>query len=83
MVDCTEFSRILALSQRKSHGACLSGPEYLEGRVTEYLLNRLSKHGISAVRQHVSRTRECGGCFASHKVEFTVLLWDASGHGAC
>ena len=70
MADCTEI--LADLVRRPSvnpMGCALSGPEYLEGRVTEYLLNRLGKVGINAVRQHVSPgTRKCGGCVASHQV---------------
>ena len=44
MADCTEI--LADLVRRPSvnpMGRALSGHEYLEGRVTEYLLNRLRK----------------------------------------
>lgn len=56
MADCTEI--LADLVRRPSvnpMGRALSGHEYLEGRVTEYLLNRLKRVGITAVRQHVLR----------------------------
>ena len=39
-------------------GRDLAGPEYLEGRVTDYLLRRLETAGIPAVRQPVAPGRD-------------------------
>ena len=78
MADCTEI--LADLVRRPSvnpMGRALSGPEYLEGRVTEYLLNRLSKVGITAVRQHVSPGREnVVAVLPATRSGSPVLLWD-------
>ncbi len=39
-------------------GRDLAGPEYLEGRVTDYLLRRLADLGVAAVRQPVAPGRD-------------------------
>ena len=79
MSDCTEI--LADLVRRPSvnpMGCALSGPEYLEGRVTEYLLNRLGKVGINAVRQHVSPGREnVVAVLPATRSNAPVLLWDA------
>ena len=59
-------------------GRDVSGPEYLEGRVTEYLVQRFATVGLPCCRQKVAPGRE--NVFA--RVEATVpdapvLLWDA------
>ena len=42
MADCTEIlADLVRCPSVNPMGRALSGPEYLEGRVTEYLLNRL------------------------------------------
>jgi acetylornithine deacetylase/succinyl-diaminopimelate desuccinylase-like protein len=59
-------------------GRDVSGPEYLEGRVTEYLVQRFATVGLPCCRQKVAPGRE--NVFA--RVEATVpdapvILWDA------
>jgi len=59
-------------------GRDLSGPEYLEGRVSDYLGQRLTAAGITWVRQHVAPGRD--NILA--RLEATVadaplVLWDA------
>lgn len=79
MADCTEI--LADLVRRPSvnpMGRALSGHEYLEGRVTEYLLNRLRRVGITAVRQHVSPGREnVVAVLPATRSGSPVLLWDA------
>ena len=79
MADCVEIlADLVRCPSVNPMGRALSGPEYLEGRVTEYLLNRLSKHGISAVRQHVSPGREnVVAVLPATTSNSPVLLWDA------
>ena len=79
MADCTEIlADLVRCPSVNPMGRGLSGPEYLEGRVTEYLLNRLSKRGISAVRQHVSPGREnVVAVLPATRSNSPVLLWDA------
>ena len=78
MADCTEI--LADLIRRPSvnpMGRGLTGPEYLEGRVTEYLLNRFSEAGIAAVRQHVSPGREnVVAVLPATRLGSPVLLWD-------
>jgi acetylornithine deacetylase len=59
-------------------GRDVSGPEYLEGRVTEYLVQRFTAAGLPFARQTVSPGRD--NIFA--RLEATlpgapVMLWDA------
>ncbi len=59
-------------------GRDVSGPHYLEGRVGDYLVQRLSAAGIPWVRQHVAPGRDS----IIARLEATiadapVLLWDA------
>lgn len=59
-------------------GRDVSGPEYLEGRVTEYLVQRFAADGLPFVRQKVAPGRD--NVFA--RLEATVpggpvILWDA------
>ena len=79
MADCTEI--LADLIRRPSvnpMGRGLTGPEYLEGRVTEYLLNRFSEAGIAGVRQHVSPRREnVVAVLPATRSDSPVLLWDA------
>ena len=79
MADCTEI--LADLVRRPSvnpMGCVLSGPEYLEGRVTEYLLNRLGRVGITAIRQQVSPGREnVVAVLPATRSNAPVLLWDA------
>jgi acetylornithine deacetylase len=59
-------------------GRDVSGPEYLEGRVAEHLIHRLTEAGLPCIRQTVAPGRD--NVFA--RLEATVagapvILWDA------
>jgi acetylornithine deacetylase len=59
-------------------GRVVSGPEYLEGRVTDYLVQRFSSAGIPWARQHVAPGRDN----VIARLDATVakapaILWDA------
>lgn len=59
-------------------GRDISGPEYLEGRVTEYLVQRFTAAGLPCARQHVAPGRDN----VLARLEATVpaapvVLWDA------
>ena len=79
MANCTEI--LVDLIRRPSvnpMGHDLAGPEYLEGRVTEYLLNRFCEIGMTAVRQYVSPQREnLVAVLPATRPDSPVLLWDA------
>lgn len=58
-------------------GRELAGSEYLEGRVTEYLLRRLAEFGIEAVRQPVAPGRDNVVARLPATVpDAPLLLWD-------
>ena len=58
-------------------GRSLSGPEYLEGRVTDYLLRRLAATGIAAVRQPVAPGRDnVIALLPATRPAAPVMLWD-------
>lgn len=58
-------------------GRSLSGPEYLEGRVTDYLLRRLAAAGITAVRQPVAPGRDnVIARLPATRPAAPVMLWD-------
>ena len=59
-------------------GRPLTGPEYLEGRVTEYLVDRLMKAGLNPVRQTVSPGRDnVVVTLPATMPGSPVFLWDA------
>lgn len=58
-------------------GRDLVGPEYLEGRVTDYLLRRLETAGIAAVRQPVAAGRDnVIARLPATVADAPVLIWD-------
>jgi acetylornithine deacetylase/succinyl-diaminopimelate desuccinylase-like protein len=59
-------------------GRNVSGPEYLEGRVTDYLVQRFSAAGLPWARQPVAPGRDnvLARLEATHP-EAPVILWDA------
>ena len=59
-------------------GREVSGPQYLEGRVGDYLVQRLSAAGIPLARQHVAPGRDTIVARLEATVpDAPVLLWDA------
>lgn len=59
-------------------GRDVSGPEYLEGRVTEYLVQRFTAAGLPCVRQKVSPGRDNVLVWLEATVpDAPVILWDA------
>ena len=77
-----DTTRILAdlvrLPSVNPMGSSHTGPDYLEGRVTDYLLNRLTKVGLSPVRQTVSPGRDnVVAILPATTPDSPVFLWDA------
>jgi acetylornithine deacetylase/succinyl-diaminopimelate desuccinylase-like protein len=59
-------------------GRDVSGPEYLEGRVTEYLLQRFTAAGLPCMRQKVAPGRDNVVARLEATVpDAPVVLWDA------
>ena len=59
-------------------GRDVSGPEYLEGRITDYLVQRFSAAGIPWARQHVAPGRDNVVARLDATVKKSpVILWDA------
>jgi acetylornithine deacetylase len=59
-------------------GRDVSGPEYLEGRVTDYLVQRFSTAGIPWARQHVAPGRDnVIARLEATVAKAPVILWDA------
>lgn len=59
-------------------GRDVSGPEYLEGRVTEYLVQRFTAAGLPCLRQKVSPGRDNVVARLEATVpDAPVILWDA------
>jgi len=59
-------------------GRDVSGPEYLEGRVTEYLVQRFTAAGLPCLRQKVSPGRDNVLARLEATVpDAPVILWDA------
>jgi acetylornithine deacetylase len=59
-------------------GRDVSGPEYLEGRVTEYLVQRFAAAGLPCLRQKVSPGRDNVVARLEATVpDAPVILWDA------
>jgi acetylornithine deacetylase/succinyl-diaminopimelate desuccinylase family protein len=59
-------------------GRDVSGPEYLEGRVTDYLVQRFSAAGIPWARQHVAPGRDnVIARLEATVAKAPVILWDA------
>jgi acetylornithine deacetylase len=59
-------------------GRDVSGPQYLEGRVGDYLVQRLSAAGIPWIRQHVAPGRDSIIARVDATVaDAPVILWDA------
>lgn len=59
-------------------GRDVSGPDYLEGRVTEYLVQRFAAAGLPCVRQKVSPGRDNIVARLEATVpDAPVILWDA------
>lgn len=59
-------------------GRTLSGPEYLEGRVSEYLVQRFSAAGLPWARQHVAPGRDnVLAVLEATEPDSPTILWDA------
>ena len=59
-------------------GRDLSGPEYLEGRVTDYLVQRFAAAGVPWVRQSVAPGRDnVVARLAATVPDAPTILWDA------
>jgi acetylornithine deacetylase/succinyl-diaminopimelate desuccinylase-like protein len=59
-------------------GRTVSGPEYLEGRVSEYLVQRFSAAGLAWARQNVAPGRDnVLAVLEATEPESPTILWDA------
>ena len=79
MLDTTRIlADLVRLPSVNPMGRILTGPDYLEGRVTDYLLGRLSKIGLNPVRQTVSPGRDNIIAILPATIpDAPVFLWDA------
>jgi acetylornithine deacetylase len=81
MRDSDPVSLLADLVRRPSvnpMGRDVSGPQYLEGRVGEYLVQRLAAAGIPWVRQHVAPGRDnVIARLEATVADAPVILWDA------
>ena len=81
MRDSDPVSLLADLVRRPSVnplGRVVSGPQYLEGRVGEYLVQRFTAAGIPWVRQHVAPGRDnVIARLEATVADAPVILWDA------